>query len=67
MPEHYLEQHKILTEEWGNATRWPKHLLLEYQWREEHEVNAVPGMYVLFATGGAAPSLGMTMAFCRAG
>ena len=51
MPDHYLEQHAVLTEEWRNATRWPKHLLLDYRWREEHEVNAVPGMYVLFATG----------------
>lgn len=51
MPDHYLEQHRILNEQWGNATAWPKHLLLDYRWREEHEVNAVPGMFVLFATG----------------
>ncbi len=51
MPEHYLERHPTLTAEWGNATTWPKHLLVDYRWRTAHEVDAIPGMYVLFATG----------------
>jgi len=51
VPEHYLERHPTLTAEWGNATTWPKHLLVDYRWRTAHEVDAIPGMYVLFATG----------------
>jgi hypothetical protein len=65
VPDHYLEQHAVLSEEWKNATRWPKHLLLDYRWREEHEVNAVPGMYVLFATGARPPSTSHVLSVAR--
>lgn len=50
VPEHYSGHHAALVEEWANATQWPKHLLVDYKWKEEQEVDAVPGMYILFAT-----------------
>jgi hypothetical protein len=65
VPDHYLEQHAVLTDEWKNATRWPKHLLLDYRWREEHEVNALPGMYVLFATGARPHSTSPVLYVCN--
>jgi len=50
VPDHYAAHHATLVEEWSNATHWPKHLLVDFKWEEAHEVDAVPGMYVLFAT-----------------
>ena len=50
VPDAFLHMHAQLEAEWGNATAWPKHLLVDYKWLERHEVNAVPGLYVLFST-----------------
>lgn len=49
VPDQYVKHHTALVEEWANATHWPKHLLVEYKWHEDQAVDAVPGMYLLFA------------------
>jgi hypothetical protein len=36
-------------EEFRNATHWPKHLLVQNSWQEEQEVDALGGLYVVFA------------------
>lgn len=50
LPDAYLHMHQQLQAEWRNASAWPKHLLVEYTWQERHEVNAIPGLYVLIST-----------------
>ena len=50
VPVPATHMHDRLEAEWRNATAWPKHLLVEYRWRERHEVNAVPGLYLIFTT-----------------
>ena len=50
VPVPATHMHDRLEAEWHNVTAWPKHLLVEYRWRERHEVNAIPGLYLLFAT-----------------
>ncbi len=50
VPVPATHMHDRLQAEWRNATAWPKHLLVEYRWRERHEVNAVPGLYLVFTT-----------------
>lgn len=50
VPDTYVHMHQQLKSEWVNATAWPKHLLVEYKWVERHEVNAIPGLYVLISS-----------------
>jgi len=50
VPVPATHMHDRLEAEWGNVTAWPKHLVVEYRWKERHEVNAIPGLYLLFAT-----------------
>ena len=45
----YLYAHHQLLDEFRNATHWPKHLLVQYAWQVEQEVDALPGLYVVFA------------------
>ena len=52
-PPEYAEYHPELREEFGNATVWPKHLLVMYSWREVREVDAPMGLALLFAAGEA--------------
>lgn len=49
MFQSYLYQHYQLMEEFRNATHWPKHLLVQYSWQVEQEVDALGGLYVVFA------------------
>ena len=45
----YLYAHHQLLDEFRNATHWPKHLLVQYAWQVEQEVDALSGLYVVFA------------------
>ena len=45
----YLYAHHQLLEEFRNGTHWPKHLLVQYAWQVEQEVDALSGLYVVFA------------------
>ena len=49
MFQSYLYQHHQLMDEFRNATHWPKHLLVQYSWQVEQEVDALGGLYVVFA------------------
>ena len=45
----YLYAHHQLLDEFRNGTHWPKHLLVQYAWQVEQEVDALSGLYVVFA------------------
>ena len=45
----YLYAHHQLLDEFRNATHWPKHLLVQYSWQAEQEVDALSALYVVFA------------------
>uniref|UniRef100_A0A7S0X0S9 Transmembrane 9 superfamily member n=1 Tax=Chlamydomonas leiostraca TaxID=1034604 RepID=A0A7S0X0S9_9CHLO len=47
-PVHYQHAHAHLVEEWRNASEWPKHLLVRYEWVTENDVDLDRGLYVLF-------------------
>ena len=49
VPQAYLYAHHQLLDEFRNATHWPKHLLVQYSWQVEQEVDALSGLYVVFA------------------
>lgn len=50
-------EHGVLVRDFLNATHWPKHLLVHYSWRVEHEEDEARGLLVLFAAGAAAALL----------
>ncbi|KAL4458504.1 hypothetical protein ABPG75_013369 [Micractinium tetrahymenae] len=43
--------HAPLVREFLNATHWPKHLLVHYRWRTQHEEDEEGGLLVLFSAG----------------
>lgn len=43
--------HAVLVREFVNATHWPKHLLVNYRWRTQHEEDEEGGLLVLFSGG----------------
>ncbi|KAL4426500.1 hypothetical protein ABPG77_008358 [Micractinium sp. CCAP 211/92] len=43
--------HAVLVREFVNATHWPKHLLVNYRWRTQHEEDEEGGLLVLFSAG----------------
>ena len=49
MSKAYLYAHHQLLDEFRNATHWPKHLLVQYAWQVEQEVDALSGLYMVFA------------------
>lgn len=49
--------HRMLVEEFRNASHWPKHLLVSYSWTSRHEVDAQRGLLVLFVAGASAALL----------
>jgi len=53
--QNYLYAHHQLLDEFRNATHWPKHLLVQYSWQAEQEVDALSGLYVVFAICKFAP------------
>ncbi len=52
----YLYAHHQLLDEFRNATHWPKHLLVQYSWQAEQEVDALSGLYVVFAVCKSSPT-----------
>lgn len=48
-PTHYLHSHSRLVEEFKNASHWPKHLLVHYHWKSEHEADLDQGLYAIMA------------------
>ena len=51
VPEAYLATHTSLRAEFTNASHWPKHLLLQYDWEDLEPIHAQAGLYVLFTAG----------------
>lgn len=43
-PVHYLHSHSRLVDEFKNASHWPKHLLVHYHWKSEHEADLDTGL-----------------------
>lgn len=48
--------HAPLVREFVNATHWPKHLLVHYRWRTQHEEDEEGGLLVLFAGARLGPA-----------
>lgn len=48
--------HAPLVREFVNATHWPKHLLVHYRWRTQHEEDEEGGLLVLFSGGWPRPA-----------
>lgn len=47
----YLHQHHKLVEEFKNESHWPKHLLVRYHFKSEHEADLDRGLYIVMAIG----------------
>jgi hypothetical protein len=46
-----VRHHRTLVGEFANATHWPKHLMVHYRWRVQHEVDTDTGLLVFFVAG----------------
>ena len=46
----YLKRHVNLVEEWKDSSKWPKHLLVEYEWDRYQDENVEGGVFVLLTT-----------------
>ena len=55
MPESWAATHPTLRAEYVNASHWPKHLLVQYDWQDLEPIHAQAGLYVLFIAGLARP------------
>jgi len=53
-PGAYVRSHAVLLQEFGNPTRWPKHLLVRYRFETTADVDLNRGLYALLAACGAA-------------
>ncbi|KAJ6871580.1 hypothetical protein NC652_037052 [Populus alba x Populus x berolinensis] len=51
MPHHYVEIHPDIRQQFWDAQRWPKHILIRYTWKEQSEIDVSSGFYVLFGSG----------------
>ncbi|KAL9374511.1 hypothetical protein Peur_034131 [Populus x canadensis] len=51
MPHHYVEIHPDIRQQFWDAERWPKHILVRYTWLEQSEIDVSSGFYVLFGSG----------------
>eukprot|EP00242_Pyramimonas_sp_CCMP2087_P008067 CAMPEP_0198200330 /NCGR_PEP_ID=MMETSP1445-20131203/3363_1 /TAXON_ID=36898 /ORGANISM="Pyramimonas sp., Strain CCMP2087" /LENGTH=159 /DNA_ID=CAMNT_0043870369 /DNA_START=467 /DNA_END=946 /DNA_ORIENTATION=+ len=51
IPAAYFQSHKEELSQMGNASHWPKHVLVRYTWSEVVEVNTLGGMNFLLGTG----------------
>ena len=49
--EQVTALHAELVQEWSNESHWPKHLLVQYRWHEDADVDATAGVYVLLGFG----------------
>lgn len=58
----YLKRHVTLVEEWKDATKWPKHLVVEYEWERLQDENVEGGVFVLLTS--CAPPLA-TYSYCH--
>ena len=50
LPVEYAEDHVDLLEEYYNASAWPKHVIVRYDWNERVDVAPMQGAFVLMAT-----------------
>lgn len=55
MPASFLQLHQELVAEFNNATVWPKHALVLYQWREEARVDVAAGLIIVLVMGASHP------------
>lgn len=52
LPDEFLLSHSDMYDDFANATHWPKHVLLHYDWRTAGDVQFDNGLYVMLAMGG---------------
>ena len=50
-PVSYQHSHTQLVEEFKNESHWPKHLLIQYRFHAEHEVDLDRGLLLLMPLG----------------
>jgi hypothetical protein len=55
MPASFLQLHQELVAEFNNATVWPKHALVLYQWQEEARVDVAAGLIIVLVLGAPHP------------
>ncbi|KAG6744366.1 hypothetical protein POTOM_053086 [Populus tomentosa] len=46
-----VEIHPDIRQQFWDAQRWPKHILIRYTWKEQSEIDVSSGFYVLFGSG----------------
>lgn len=51
MPHKYVVQHEAVMKHYWDVQRWPKHILVQYQWEEKSSIDVETGLYVLFGSG----------------
>ena len=51
LPDEFLLSHSDMFDDFANATHWPKHVLLHYDWRTSADVQFDNGLYVMLAAG----------------
>lgn len=51
LPDEFLLQHSDLYDDYANATKWPKHVLVHYEFESAPAESIDSGLYVVTATG----------------
>lgn len=51
LPDDWLVHHAALYDEYHNATHWPKHVLVHYEFERESDIDFDLGLYVLLIFG----------------
>ncbi|XRB13347.1 hypothetical protein RI054_06g31840 [Pseudoscourfieldia marina] len=67
LPLAYAREHVDLLDEFYNATAWPKHVIVRYEWNERRDVSPLQGEAVLFVSTAALALVVVFSAFRRAG
>ena len=44
-------KHQVVREEFADAARWPKHLLVSYTWHNKHAVDSHRGLMIVLGVG----------------
>ncbi|MCO5563684.1 hypothetical protein L7F22_017331 [Adiantum nelumboides] len=51
MPRQYVVQHESVMKHYWDVHKWPKQILIQYQWEKQASVDLETGLYVLFGSG----------------
>ncbi|KAG5038012.1 hypothetical protein JHK86_018852 [Glycine max] len=50
MPHHYVEVHHEISKKFWDSQHWPKHILVQYTWKEHSEIDVTSRFFVLFGS-----------------